>query len=207
MDVVAKDTTVTTDDLRFTEIEHKFVVDDQFDLAAFDHTLRGMGPDKTTSLQVRDNYYLTDTGRTEGFLIRHRFDPELHHLTLKALEPDTEARAEINLDLGHHIGDQQAAVDAFLDRLGVRWRGILQKDLAVWQFRDIEVVHYRATTETRTIRCVEFEATHKPSLRDALAVVHRYEEATGFNKRDRCRQSLPQMLFPEIAAALGGSPS
>jgi hypothetical protein len=206
MDVVPKDNSVTTDDLRFTEIEHKFVVDDQFDLAAFDHTLRALGPEKTTSLQVRDHYYLTDTGRTEGFLIRHRFDPELHHLTLKAVGSDTEARAEINLDLGHHVGDQQAAVDAFLDRLGVRWRGTLQKDLAVWQFRDIEVVHYQATSENRTIRCVEFEATHKPSLEDALAVVHRYEDATGFHERDRCHQSLPQMLFPEIAAALEGSP-
>lgn len=195
---------MTTDELRFTEIEHKFLVDDRFDLAAFDHTLRRMGPDRTTSVQVRDQYYLTDTGQTEGFLIRHRFDPELHHLTLKAVETDPEARAEINLDLGHHAGDQQAAVDAFLDRLGVRWRGTLRKDLAVWQFHDIEVVHYEATSETRTIRCVEFEATHKPSLKDALAVVHRYEQATGFHERDRCLQSLPQMLFPEIAAALGG---
>ena len=197
---------MTTDSLRFTEIEHKFLVDDQFNVARFDQTLRGMGPEKTTSLQVRDRYYLTAAGQTGGFLIRHRFDPELHHLTLKAVEPDTEVRSEINLDLGHHAGDQQAAVDAFLDRLGVRWRGTLHKDLQVWQFPDIEVVHYRATTETHTVHCVEFEATHKPSLSDALATVHRYEQATGFDARDRCRLSLPQMLFPEIAAALGGAP-
>ena len=194
---------MTPEDLRFTEIEHKFLVDDQFDLAVFDPTLRDLGPEKTTSIQVRDRYYLTAGGQAGGFLIRHRFDPELHHLTLKAVGPDTEARSEINLDLGHHAGDQQAAVDAFLDRLGVEWRGTLQKDLRVWQFADIEVVHYCATTETRAVRCVEFEATHKPSLTDALDVVHRYERATGFDERDRSRLSLPQMLFPEIAVAFG----
>lgn len=196
---------MTTDNLRFTEIEHKFLVDDQFDLARFDETLRGLGPEKTTSLRVRDRYYLTEAGQSGRFLIRHRFDPELHHLTLKAVEQDTEVRSEINLDLGHHAGDQQAAVDAFLDRLGVRWRGALHKDLQVWQFPDIEVVHYRATTETQTVHCVEFEAIHKPSLGNALAIVHRYERATGFDARDRCHLSLPQMLFPEVAAALEGA--
>ena len=198
---------MTADDLRFTEIEHKFLVDDLFDLAVFDQTLRAMGPEKTTSLQVRDCYYLTDGGQTGRFLFRHRFDPELHHLTLKAVEPDTEVRSEINLDLGHHAGDQQDAVDAFLERLGVQWRGTLHKDLDVWQFADIEIVHYRATTKTRAVRCVEFEATDKPSLRDALAVLHRYERETGFADRDRSHLSLPQMLFPELAEALRGSPT
>ena len=197
---------MTTESLRFTEIEHKFLVDESFDVATFDRTLREFGPTRTTSLQVRDRYYLTAAGQTAGFLIRHRFDPELHHLTLKSVESEPEVRAEINLDLGHHAGDQQAAVDAFLDRLDVRWRGALQKDLRVWKLPDIEVVHYRATTETRTVHCVEFEATRKSSLSDALAIVHRYERATGFEARDRCHLSLPQILFPEIAVALGAAP-
>ncbi len=190
------------ENLRFTEIEHKFLVDEQFDLARFRDTLANLAPTKTASLRVRDRYYLTDGGRSGRYLIRHRFDRELHHLTLKTLEPDTEVRAEINLDLGHHAGDQQAAVEAFLNRLGILWCGTLHKDLNVWAYPDIEVVHYRAATDDRAVRCVEFEATQKPSVEEALAVVERYERATGFSGRERSRLSLPQILFPEISDAL-----
>jgi hypothetical protein len=38
-------------------------------------------------------------------MIRHRFDAELHRLTLRSLEADTEVRVEVNLDPGHHAGD------------------------------------------------------------------------------------------------------
>ena len=190
------------DNLRFTEIEHKFLVDEQFDLARFRNILADLGPTKTASLRVRDRYYLTDGGRSGGYLIRHRFDHELHHLSLKTLEPDPEVRSEINLDLGHHAGDQQAAVEAFLNRLGTLWCGTLHKDLNVWSYPDMEVVHYRAETDDRTVRCVEFEATRKPSVEEALAVVERYEHATGFSGRERSRLSLPQILFPEISDAL-----
>lgn len=190
------------DNLRFTEIEHKFLVDEQFDLARFRNILADLGPTKTASLRVRDRYYLTDGGRSGRYLIRHRFDHELHHLTLKTLEPDTEVRSEINLDLGHHAGDQQAAVEAFLTRLGILWSGTLHKDLNVWFYPDIEVVHYRAETDDRAVRCVEFEATRKPSVEEALAIVERYEHATGFSGRERSRLSLPQILFPEISEAL-----
>ncbi len=191
--------------LHFTEIEHKFLLDDRFDLDRFRAALAGLGPTSTTSLRVRDRYCLTDAGRSGRFLIRHRFDPELHHLTLKSLEADTESRVEINLDLGHHAGDQQQAVDAFLDRLGVQWRGTVHKDLDIWHFPDIEVVHYRAWTETRTVRCVEFEATRKRSLAAALAIVNRYEQATGFQGRERSRLSLPQILFPELTETIAGA--
>ncbi|SVD88337.1 uncharacterized protein METZ01_LOCUS441191, partial [marine metagenome] len=51
------------DNLRFTEIEHKFLVDEQFDLARFRNILADLGPTKTASLRVRDRYYLTDGGR------------------------------------------------------------------------------------------------------------------------------------------------
>lgn len=196
---------MSDDSLRFTEIEHKFVVDEGFDLLAFGTTLDGMSPTRRTSVKVRDRYFLTTGGRSERFLIRHRFDDELHHLTLKTLEEDPEVRGEINLDLGHHAGDQAAAVDAFLERLGVEWRGTLHKDLDVWYFPGVEVVHYRATTDDRALRCVEFEATQKDSLEAARAAVERYEWATGFNDKPRERLSLPQLLFPDVAAALGGT--
>ena len=196
---------MTADDLRFTEIEHKFIVDEQFDLTGFREALGHLQPTGTTSLRVQDRYYLTDCSRNGRFVIRHRYDDELHHLTLKTIEADTEVRSEINLDLGHHAGNQHDAVEAFLDHLGVQWSGTLHKDLEVWHFPDIEVVHYRASTDTRSIRCVEFEATRKSSLAGALAIVQRYERATGFADRGRSRRSLLQTLFPEVSAFLPDS--
>ena len=158
---------MTASDLQFKEIEHKFIVDDQFDLRRFRHALDRLHPTRTNSVRVQDRYYLTDGGQKRRFVIRHRYDIELQHLTLKAIEADTETRAEINLDLGHQAGDQHEAVDAFLDHLGVRWSGTIHKDLDVWHFPDIEVVHYHASTTARSVRCVEFEATRKPSLAGA----------------------------------------
>ncbi len=188
------------DDLRFTEIEHKFVVGDDFDLAGFRTAIERLHPTRTNALRVRDRYFLTEAGRGGRFILRHRYDPELHHLTLKSLGRDTEVRSEINLDLGHHAGDQAPAVDAFVERLGVTWTGVLSKDLTVWYFPDMEVAHYRASTEACAVVCVEFEAIRKQSLPAALRTVERYERATGFGDVPRSHRSLPQILFPEIAA-------
>ena len=193
---------MTADELRFTEIEHKFIVDEQFDLPGFRDALGRLQPTRTSSVRVQDRYYLTDGGRKKGYVIRHRYDAELHHFTLKALAADTEARSEINLDLGHHAGDQHDAVEAFLDHLGVWWSGTLHKELDVWHFPDIEVVHYRASTTTRSVRCVEFEATRKPSIAAALEIMRRYERATGFADLPRSHLSLPQILFPEVSELL-----
>jgi hypothetical protein len=149
-------------------------------------------------VQVRDDYFLTEGGRNRRFVIRHRYDAELHQLSVKTLEADTEVRGEVNLDLGHHAGDQRAQVDAFLDQLGVTWRGTIHKDLTVWYFPDSEVVYYQASTESRSVRCVEFEATRKDSLADALATLRRYERLTGFDGAVRSRLSLLQILYPEV---------
>ena len=189
-------------DLRYTEIEHKFVVDDDFDLADFRAAVERLHPTRTTALRVRDRYFLTEAGRRGRFILRHRYDAELHHLTLKSLARDTEVRSEVNLDLGHHAGDQASAVDAFVERLGVTWRGVIVKDLTVWDFPDMEVAHYRASTDSRAVECVEFEATRKQSLAAALRTVERYERATGFGGAARSRRSLPQILFPEIRMKL-----
>ena len=191
-------------DLRFTEIEHKYVVDEPFDVQRLRDVLSSLGPTRTSAVRVRDRYYLTEGGHARRFLIRHRYDTELHQLTLKALEDDTEARTEITLDLGQHAGSQEAAVDAFVERLGVIWRGTLHKDLEAWYFPDCEVVYYSAATEWRTVRCVEFEATRKDSFADALKIVARFERATGFAGATRSHLSLPQMLFPGLQDALRG---
>ena len=192
------------DDLRYTEIEHKFLVGDDFDLAGFRAAIERLHPTRTIALRVRDRYFVTEAGRRGRFILRHRYDTELHHLTLKSLARDTEVRSEVNLDLGHHAGDQASAVDAFVERLGVTWSGVIDKDLTVWYFPDMEVAHYRASTGPRAVECVEFEATRKQSLAAALRTVERYERATGFGDATRSLRSLPQILFPEIAAVLVG---
>ena len=71
---------------------------------------------------------------------------------------------------GQHAGDQAAAVEAFLARLGAVWYGDVTKDIEVWEFADCEVVHYRATGGGRTVDCVEFEAKHAEGVEHGGAV-------------------------------------
>jgi len=184
--------------MRFKEIEHKFVVDAGFDLGGFRVAVGGLhpGPRRTFTLRVKDRYFLTEHGRSQRYVIRHRYDDDLHHLTVKALEADPEVRDEINLDLGHHVGDQEAAVDAFVARLGVVWQGDIVKDIEVWEFQDCELVHYHATGGGRDVRCVEFEAKHAGTVGEAIAVLGRYERETGFGEATRTMASLVDLLFP-----------
>ena len=194
------------EDLEFTEIEHKFVVGDDFDLEAFRAALNALNPVRHVTLHVRDRYFITEAGRARGFVLRHRFDRELHELTLKSVVADAEVRDEINLKL--QAGDQQAQVDAFVAAQGVLWQGALWKDLEVWHFHDCEAVFYVATADDRAgaaqgsppfkeVRCVEFEATVKPTREEALAIVSRYERATGFADATRTPESLLALLWPE----------
>ena len=186
--------------MRFTEIEHKFVLEGGFDLAAFRRALDAAGPLRHAAVQVRDRYFLTGDGRARRYILRHRFDSELHHLTIKSLATDPEVRDEINLDLGHHDGDQAARVDAFVGRMGVEWTGEIRKHLDVWYFPDCEVVHYTASTGARAVRCVEFEAIGQASVAESLAAIDRYERAAGFDPAARSRQSLIDLLFPGVLA-------
>jgi len=93
-------------------------------------------------------------------------------------------------DAGHHAGDQEAEVDAFLERLGVEWSGTVHKDVDVWYFPDSEVVYYQASTGSRSVRCVEFEAKGARSTEAALATLKTCERATGFDGAVRSRVSL-----------------
>mgnify|MGYP000066252057 CR=1 FL=1 len=182
--------------LRFKEVEHKFVVGDTFDIEGFRQALNALAPTRHVTLRVRDRYFITESGRDRGFVIRHRFDRELHELTIKSVAADAEVRDEINLNL--RPGDQEAQVDAFVGAQGIIWQGALWKDLEVWHFADCEVVHYTATADDHVVRCVEFEATRKPSLEEALAVVRRYETATGFAEATRNPASLPELMWPGV---------
>lgn len=190
---------MTTDNnLQFKEIEHKFIVDERFDLARFREQLVALGPTRTGALRVRDRFFLTEGGLARRVLFRHRYDAELHHLTVKGIGSDTEMRVEVNLDLGHHRGNQDAQVDAFFDQLGIIWRGTLHKTLEAWYFPDCEVVYYEAVAPSGSVRCVEFEATGAGSLDAARGTLARFARATGFDGATRSRLSLPRLLFPDL---------
>lgn len=186
--------------LRFKEIEHKYVVPASFDLGAFRRALEALGPARHETLRVRDRYFITESGRDRGFVLRHRHDRELHELTLKTVVGDAEVRDEMNLKL--RPDNQDAVVDAFVGAQGTVWQGTLWKDLEVWHYADCEVVYYVATTDGREVRCVEFEATAKSTLADALAIVSRYEAATGFAGAARTPASLVDLMWPGVLDGL-----
>lgn len=182
--------------LEHQEIEHKFLVGESFDLDTFRKALATLGPSRRIALVVRDTYFLLSGD--DHLVYRHRYDEELQELTVKNLGADAAVRLEVNLDLGHHRGDQLATTQAFLAARGIAWQDTVYKDIEVYHFADCEVVYYRAWTEHRTLHVVEFEAVHKPTLDDAFAVLRRYEEATGFAETVREPRSLPQLIFPEV---------
>ncbi len=183
-------------DTRFKEIEHKFIVGDAFDRAAFRRTLEGLDPTGTTSQTVRDVYYLPK--HPGSYIFRHRYDRELQHFTVKSLEDDSEVRLEVNLDLGQHRGDQQDAVEAFLATLGVSWRGVIHKEIEVYYFPDCEIVYYRASADSGTVACVELEAVEKRSVGEALDILARYEKRIGFASESRTTETLVELLFPSV---------
>ena len=183
-------------EIQFQEIEHKFVVGEDFDLETFRDQMVSLSPVKTTILPVRDVYYRS--AHHPRFVFRHRYDRELQHLTVKSLEADPEVRLEVNLDLGQHQGNQQHTVEAFLEALEIEWRGEIKKDIEVYHFPDCEVVYYRGASESRSVACVEFEAHDQDDVASALEVLKEYEELTGFDARDRTAKTLVELLFPGL---------
>gem|GEM_PF-296919 len=183
---------------RTVEIEHKFVVGSAYDYPALAARMEGLGPVRHIALEVSDRYFLTADGQARRYILRHRFDEELHHLTLKSFGDDPEVRAEINLDLGHHAGDQAATVEAFVAHMGLVWSGTLTKTIRVWVFPDCEVVHYIARGGGREVHCVEFEATDTEDRAEALEVLTRYEHLAGFDAAQRTHETLVDLVFPGV---------
>ncbi|MFO0574327.1 MAG: CYTH domain-containing protein [Polyangia bacterium] len=210
--------------MRFKEVEHKFLVDEDFDQAGFRERVLGLGPERTSRVEVADTYYVPR--HRPGVILRHRFDAELQDLTLKSRDGgDTESRTEVTLKLEQAAGDQQAGVRALLDALlgadGVLWQGALHKRLQAFYFPDCEIVYYEARTDRTgeprgadaVVRCVEFEARGARDLDEALRILERYEQRTGFAGRPRSKRSLFDLLLaPQMATATatatatGGNP-
>jgi len=195
-------------ELKHLEIEHKFIVEAQFDLDGFKRAVRSLSPSHETDIEVRDVYYVPST-RTPCVL-RHRYDRELQHLTMKSLGTnDSEVRTEVNLDLGQHNGDQSAAVQAFLAPFDIIWSGGLRKHVTAFYLPHCEIVHYTATaasaidnekggvegSQRPVIRCIEFEAVDCTSIEEALAVIKKFEGNLGFDPAHRSKKSLFELLL------------
>ena len=188
-------------DNRFIEVEHKFVVSDEFDVAGFRASALAMAPERTGEVEVKDTYFVV-SGHPE-LMFRHRIDDERQELTVKSRGGDTESRLEVNLRLDPAAGDQRASAAAFLAPFGVRWQGTLHKQVQVFYFADCEVVYYHAQVGGRSVRCVEFEAVdHSGDVEAARATLVRYERELGFAERERTRTSLFDLLLAPLMNAL-----
>ena len=127
---------------------------------------------------------------------------------------------EINMLYGRSLADQEQTVKALLGLLEVQPRGSLQKRLWAFYFDDCEIVYYEARPSGdgdgdgngSVLRCVEFEARGARDLDEALRILARYEERTGFAGRPRSKRSLfdlllaPQMQAATATSSSGGAP-
>lgn len=177
------------------EIEHKFLVEESFDPEPLYAALRALAPEREATAEIRERYYLAPGS---GYILRHSHDAARQRLTLKQRRgagEDTEVRHELSLALDPRAGDQGTVVRELLELLALRQVGELTKRLHAFDFADCEVVYYRATTDERTVACVEFEALGPASVDAARLVLSRYEAATGFAGRPRASTSLFDLLF------------
>lgn len=179
----------------FLEIEHKFVLPENWCLASFSELVISLGPQHSNEIAVEDRYYVTKV--LPGHVYRHRIDEEIQHLTVKSLELDSAVRLEVNLDLGLHKGDQAQSVDAFLRPLGLLWKGVLHKQVRVFYFADAEIVHYTATYKDKKISCVEIEAKKAVDVDTALSIIDSYTDRLSLDRSYRSDQSLFHLLLAD----------
>jgi len=177
------------------EIEHKFVVAEDFDPSPFFAKLRALGPKSEYETHVADTYYLLEA--VPHLVYRHRFDGLIQQLTTKSIcSTDSETRLEINLNLSADR-PQNTAVKAFLEPFTIEWSGALQKTVQVFYFDDIEIVYYQAAYLERRVNCIELEARDPESIEGARALLDRWERTLGLEPAARSHKSLLHLLVLE----------
>lgn len=187
-------------DLRFLEIEHKFLVPDDFDVSAFERKLLAWKPEKHYETEVCDSYYVVKSA--PGYVYRHRYDNLLQELTVKSLG-NNEVRTEVNLALDRAKGNQAQTVEAFLRPLGILHSARLHKSVKVFYFDLVEIVFYRATHEDLAVSCIEIEARHPRSIDEAKAQLALWEGRLGLEPEKRCQDSLLKLLvLPRLPQAI-----
>lgn len=178
--------------MNFSEFEVKFLVGEDFDAEAFFARVRGLGSPVEKHLDVTDTYYVP--GGRDDVLFRHRHDREIQHLTVKSRKGDIRQRTEINLHLTNDRS-QKEAVDAFLSAVLPADAFEIRKVVDIFDFPDCEIVHYRASGNGRSVRCVEFEAVGADNWAEAARIIDRYVEATDFGNAERSEKSLFELIW------------
>ncbi len=163
------------------------MVDDRFDLKGFRQALKKQGARVSGKIDVMDTYFYSKTFQT--YVFRHRIDKEIQHLTMKGLGGGSDARLEVNLHLDQGKGDQRAVVTAFLNQLANFQSLQIKKVVEPFYFPDCEVVYYTARCGGKSLRCVEFEAIQKTTLKRARDVIRTYAETFGFDPMRREHRS------------------
>ena len=183
--------------LALLEIEHKFIVGDDFQLDPFLARCESLEPLRRKQLDVRDCYYSLP-GRRD-IILRHRFDAELQQFTLKSRGRDSEIRDEINLGLLREP-DQKTEIRAWTQLLGASEPHQIDKSIWVFEFPDCEVVYYEAryAAQGREIQCVEIEARGAATVKEALATLERYEQLLGFQAAARSHADLFSLLISDL---------
>ncbi|MFW7378213.1 MAG: hypothetical protein ACOH5I_05370 [Oligoflexus sp.] len=178
---------------QFLEIEHKYIIPDSWDFSAFLKRLQGLDLQSSSEVQVSDTYFVTQA--CPGYIYRHRYDIELQHLTVKSLTGDPEVRLEVNLDLGHHKGNQKDAIHAFLTPLNILWSGTLAKKVRAFYFKNCEVVYYEAEFQQQSVTCVEIEAKNSNNVSQAKQILRQYAESLNLDVRYRSDKTLFELLL------------
>lgn len=173
------------------EVEHKYVIGAEFDLDSWRQKARSLSPRRHKTLTVEDHYFYSTSFANRVF--RYRCDAEIQQLTLKSLGKGNEVRTEINLNLRSDL-QQSEQVSAFLGHIGIASLGKITKKIEVFEFDDLELVYYHASTERQSVACIELEATRYESVEEALSIVQSYEALFGFKSSDRELKSLPELL-------------
>lgn len=188
-------------DLRFLEIEHKFILPNDFQTDALFQKLRQFQPEKFLQTEVSDTYFFCE--RAPSAVFRYRLDAHIEQFTVKSQGQGNEVRHEVNLALQNQGGGQRDAVTAFLEPLGLFWSGTLTKSVSAFFFRDAEIVFYRARYEGQELCCLEVEAKDPLSLDNAYAILAQWEQSLGLSADQRSQSSLFELLiFPQLRAEI-----
>ena len=108
------------------EIEHKFVLDEQFDRAAFCAKVEVLGPIRTVHTEVDETYYLVKA--TPELIYRHRYDENHQDLTYKTFrQGDIEVRKKSASHLTTNAATK-AQVTSFVTA-PIHWQSDLKKTL------------------------------------------------------------------------------
>ena len=180
-------------DLQFLEIEHKFLVSEDFNFYAFDSKLKSLKPNLYKHVDVVDTYFVLES--TKGHVYRHRCDEEIQQLSLKSISKDPAVRKEVNLNLSG--SSQLSSVRGFLEAGNILFEGSINKSVFVYEFSDVEIVFYRASHKNKIVRCIEIEAKNPDSIESAKAIIESYEQKIGLDSKQREKSSLFDLLLAD----------